>query len=62
MLPMCYNRAHRQTRPDRVSLKPDILHFSSLHPLVLVSLMSDSNLLSRIDSVRARLVPLRDGL
>ena len=26
------------------------------------SLMSDSNLLSRIDTVRARLVPLRDGL
>lgn len=62
MLPMCYNRPHRQAWPDRVSLKLDIPPFSSLHPLVLVSLMSDSNLLSRIDSVRARLVPLRDGL
>ena len=62
MLPMCYNRRHRQVQPELVSLIWSTLLFPSFHPLVLLSLMSDSNLLIRIDSVRARLVPLRDGL
>ncbi len=44
--------------------KSDSYRFSISDFLLLAysHLMSDSNLLSRIDSVRARLVPLRDGL
>lgn len=61
---MWYNRCHRRVVSGRVSLnwtrtrflKPAQCRFPNS------SLMSDSNLLSRIEAVRVRLVPLRDGL
>ena len=61
---MCYNRHHRQVLSGCVSLNwaPSCFSIHGSYQLAHFSLMSDSNLLSRIDSVRARLVPLRDGL
>ena len=61
---MCYNRHHRQVETSRVRLNWTRSVFQSLASNCwdIFSPMSDSNLLSRIDMVRARLVPLRDGL
>ena len=64
ILPICYNRQHRQVETSRVSLNWTRTVFQSLASNYwdIFSPMSDSNLLSRIEVVRARLVPLRDGL
>lgn len=61
---MWYNHRHRQVVHGRVSLTWTRTRFSKpAHcPFPNSSLMSDSNLLSRIEAVRVRLVPLRDGL
>ncbi len=61
---MWYNRHHRQVVTGRVSLSWTRTRFSNPAHFRFPnsSLMSASNLLSRIEAVRVRLVPLRDGL
>ncbi len=61
---MWYNRHHRQVVTGRVSLNWTRTRFSNPARCRFPNsiLMSDSNLLNRIEAVRVRLVPLRDGL
>ena len=61
---MWYNRHHRQVVTGRVSLSWTRTRFSNpaLCRFPNSRLMSASNIQSRIEAVRVRLVPLRDGL